>query len=547
LPYPKRTSLKLIAAVLGILATGVPMVLFNIWLKKQGDAEVSITAALALASTEIQIRQTVAALSALSAEGVDSCGPAGLEAMRQATLLTGPIKEVMLIARNGQVLCTSTGGPPGHSQLVGSASTSEPGIMLDVIGSPDRNERFLRVRKLAEADKPGFAALVSASLLLPQVSIQNGRMPSYAQLTLPGGAVIGESGAAPHNPNSEESFLHRLRSPRYRVTLTIAMARNGVIADYEDLRRIGMVVTGAIALVILLFALIFPWRNADNPLADLAKGILADEFVPYFQPVVDLQNGRLLGAEVLVRWKRQDGSIVEPGTFVPLMESSGLVLDLTRSLMRRVRNDLGEAIGCRSALSIAFNIAPVHFEDALILNDVGTIFDGSPIKLSQIVLELTERHEVRNLTAMRRTIAALQGLGCRVAIDDVGTGHSGLSYILKLGVDIIKIDKIFVEAIGSEGHSKAIIETLIDLANNMRMEIIAEGVESFDQVSYLRERGIRAAQGYAFAPPLSAASFRQLLDAMDPLAAAESAPAKKKPVAVAAAKAPTGMKVAAVA
>ena len=97
---------------------------------------------------------------------------------------------------------------------------------------------------------------------------------------------------------------------------------------------------------------------------------------------------------------------------------------------------------------------------------------------------------------MRRTIAALQRMGCKVAIDDVGTGHSGLSYILKLGVDIIKIDKIFVEAIGSEGHSKAIIETLIDLAKNMRMEIVAEGVETFDQVTYLRERGIGAAQGY---------------------------------------------------
>jgi len=93
-----------------------------------------------------------------------------------------------------------------------------------------------------------------------------------------------------------------------------------------------------------------------------------------------------------------------------------------------------------------------------------------------------------------------------------------LSYILKLGADIIKIDKTFVEAIGSEGHSKAIIDTLIDLAKNMRMEIIAEGVETFDQVTYLRERGIGAAQGYVFAPPLAAGTFRQLLEAMDPIA-----------------------------
>jgi EAL domain-containing protein (putative c-di-GMP-specific phosphodiesterase class I) len=199
------------------------------------------------------------------------------------------------------------------------------------------------------------------------------------------------------------------------------------------------------------------------------------------------------------------------------METSGLVLDLTRSLMRIARKDLGDAFGPRPGMSIAFNVAPSHFDDALILNDVGTIFDGSPIRLNQIVLELTERYEVQNLSAMRRTVAALQGLGCKVAIDDVGTGHSGLSYILKLGVDIIKIDKIFVEAIETEGPSKAIIETLIDLAKNMRMEIIAEGVETFDQVAYLRERGIGAVQGYVFAPPLPAGSFLKLLEAMDPV------------------------------
>ena len=515
--YPKRTSLQLIAAVLGILATGVPMVLFNAWLKKQGDDEVSITAAWALGSAEIQLGQTVTALRALSARGVDSCRPTNLEAMRQAALLTGPIKEVMLIAANGQIMCSDTGALVGRQQLVVSTSTAEPDVMLDVVRMSDRNDRFLRVRK-TNKDKSAIAALVPASLLLPQASMQGGRMIGYSRLAVPGGTLVGESGAAPDPAAAQEAFLQQLRSERYGLTMTVAMERQGVIANYEDLRRIGMMVTGVTALVILLFALIFPWRRVDNPVADIAKAILGDEFVPYYQPVVDLQNGKLLGAEVLVRWRRKDGSFAEPGTFVPLMESSGLVLELTRSLMRRVRNELGEAIGRRPAMAVAFNIAPAHFDDALILNDVGTIFDGSPLKLSQIVLELTERYEVENLTTMRRTIAALQGLGCKVAIDDMGTGHSGLSYILKLGVDIIKIDKIFVEAIGTESHSKAIIETLIDLANNMRMEIIAEGVETFDQVSYLRERGIRAAQGYAFAPPLPSSSFLQLLEAMDPIA-----------------------------
>jgi len=117
-------------------------------------------------------------------------------------------------------------------------------------------------------------------------------------------------------------------------------------------------------------------------------------------------------------------------------------------------------------------------------------------------------------------------------IDDVGTGHSGLSYILKLGVDIIKIDKMFIDAVGIERSSTTIIETLVDLAHNMRMEVIAEGVENFEQVVCLRERGVRAAQGFVFAPPLPGSSFLQLIEAIDPVAT-ESAPAHRTRLAVA--------------
>ena len=110
----------------------------------------------------------------------------------------------------------------------------------------------------------------------------------------------------------------------------------------------------------------------------------------------------------------------------------------------------------------------------------------------------------------------MQGLGVAIAIDDVGTGHSGLSYMLKLGADLIKIDKMFIDAIGTDRNSTTIIETLVDLARNMHMDIIAEGVERFEQVVLLRDLGIQAAQGYVFAPPLPASSFLQLIEAIDP-------------------------------
>ena len=530
--YPSRTGLKIVAAVVGIIAAGVPIILFNSWLRKQGDDEIAINATWALNSAESRIGQTIAALEDLSARGADSCGPAQLDAMRRTALMTGPIKQVMLIAANGEILCADAGMAAGSQQVLTSAATANPAITLDVIRVSDRGERFLRVRMAGPPDKPGFAALVPANLLLQQTSMQGGRMSGMARIAMSDGTAVGEMGMAAGPRTQETQFSHTLLSNQYPFGVTVSMPRTGVFATYDDLRNIGVVMTAGIALVILLVTLLIARREAADPAADMAKAIRNDEFVPYYQPFVDLQSGRLLGAEVLVRWRRADGSFVEPNAFVQLLESSGLVMEFTRKLMRRVCLELGDAVGRRPSMSIAFNVAPRHFDDALILHDIGTIFNESTIRLSQIVLELTERHEVVNLTSMRRTIAALQRVGCRIAIDDVGTGHSGLSYILKLGVDIIKIDKIFVDAIESEGPSRAIIETLIDLAKNMRMEIVAEGVETFDQVTYLRERGISAAQGYVFAPPLPASTFLQLLEAMDPAAAGEAGAEPVKSAAV---------------
>ena len=252
----------------------------------------------------------------------------------------------------------------------------------------------------------------------------------------------------------------------------------------------------------------------------------AGEFVPYYQPIVDIRSGKLRGAEVLIRWRKPDGTIVPPAMFIPLAESSGLIIELTRALMQRVLKEAGAALGKRPHLTVGFNLTARHFASEEIVDDVRNIFKRSPLRMSQLMFEVTERQPIENLTETRRVIAALQGLGCKVAIDDVGTGHSGLSYMLKLGVDVIKIDKMFIDSLGTDRYSNTIIETLIDLAQNMRMDVVAEGVESFEQVVHLRELGIRAAQGYVFAPPLPLSAFLQLVDAIDPVKARDQEPAR---------------------
>jgi sensor c-di-GMP phosphodiesterase-like protein len=529
---PTRTW-TIFAIVFGIFAAGAPVLAFNWWLKSHGEDEASLTAAWALGHAEAQIGQAIAAIADLSGRGVDSCKPPNIEAMRRAALQTGPVKELTLIGANGQIVCTDS-GVQNRPQVIVTIATANREFMLDLVRVAD--ERFVRVRKMGHLDKPAIAALVPASLLVPPVSIHGGPLNGSVRLIFANGAQIAEAG--PPQGGAWEQHYARQRSQAYGISAAVTLPHSGLIASQDSLNRIGVVVTATVAIVILLFTFVILVRKRPRkPIADLVRAILAEEFVPFYQPVVDIQTGKLVSAEVLVRWRKPNGKFLEPAAFVPLVESSGLAVDLTRSLMRRVREEVGSAIGRRPHVTIAFNITPEHFDDALILNDVGTIFDSSPVKLTQMVLEVTERSRIDNLSTMRDTVAALQEKGCKVAIDDMGNDHCGLSYVLKLGVDIVKIDKSIVQSIDTKSESKATIETLIELARNMGMEIVAEGVENFDQVTYLRDRGIAAAQGYVFAPPLPSGSFLQLLDAMDPVVEAATAeparPVAAKPVAVA--------------
>jgi sensor c-di-GMP phosphodiesterase-like protein len=506
---------KWIAAVVGMLLTGVPLLWFTSWLQRQGEAEVEITAQWSAGIADLMISQAAASLNDLAARNVDSCQAANVEQMRRAVFASMPIRELSLVDPSGQTLCTDSGRPAAGREVLASAATSRADIMLDVLKLDDSNERLLRVRRLAPRKAPMLAALLRPALLLPQVSPDGKPFAGYARMTLADGTVIGTAGS--ENALVEDNLVGHKKSQIYGQILTVAMQRGGHFASYDDLRRIGMVVTGLIALAILLCAVVIPWRaqRAQSGTSEIEKALAAGEFIPYYQPIVDITSGKLLGAEVLVRWRKPDGTVVSPGAFIPLIESSGLVLDLTRSLMRQVCIDIGAIMEARPDMYVTFNIAPRHFTDSVVLNDVGAIFEGSPIRLSQVVLEVTERYELENLNAARRVIAALQALGCRVALDDVGTGHSGLSYILKLGVDIIKIDRLFVEAVKSDPHTQAIVATLVDLARNLHMKIVAEGVEHFEQVIYLREHGITAAQGYHFAPPLPCSVFTQLVQTLD--------------------------------
>ncbi|MBS0535126.1 MAG: EAL domain-containing protein [Proteobacteria bacterium] len=535
------TRQNFVAIAVGVFIACVPLVVFNFWLSgvidQLGQEEINLSARNAIVRAEHRLDLAADALNALAAVGVGTCEAAERSAMQRATFENAAIKDITILDSAGHSIC-----PQGETATADSAIrrvySSEPlsalkGYALDVL-TVGNDQRMIRLRRPAAGGANEIAALVPTSLLMPQYSVDlfdahaarafgaashsdSGKGDGiYARLETRNHAMLGEVGQRPDEAGAD-MFVGSSVSRKFGLHAEMIVPRAYLAHGEWGIRWVGLLVTGAVVTLLGLFAAFLTRREPNNPVADIERALAAGEFVPYYQPVVDIATGQLRGAEVLVRWKKPDGSLVLPGAFIPLAESSGLIRAMTYDLMRRVSDEVGPAIGQRLGLKISFNFAGKLFADDAVVQDVFNIFAKSPIKMSQVVLEVTERDPIENFAVTRQIVSSLQGLGVRIAIDDVGTGHSGLSYMLKLGVDIIKIDKMFVDSIGTDRNSTTIVETLVDLAHNMRMDVIAEGVENFEQVMHLREIGIRAAQGYVFAPPLPGSAFLKLVDAMDAL------------------------------
>jgi sensor c-di-GMP phosphodiesterase-like protein len=515
-PVVARKLRKSTAILLGLMLAGLPAAAVHVWLgrtiERQGISELDVTARRAMGLAEGRLAMVAEALDGLAARGVRSCAGADLEAMHETAFRVVPIKELSVVEPAGDTRCTNLAVPLGERSVIGTISNPRSDITIEIVRLGDGADGLVRIRR-DTGEGSGLAAVMPADIMLPRTSSNGGPHVIDLKLMAADGIVFGERLPDRSGPaDAGEMLTVQVQSRRFGMVVSAAIGRARVMAGHRDLVAVAVLGTGAAALIMLLLAF-GALRRPNDPASALAEAIRNGELVPYYQPIVDLTTARVVSAEVLVRWRKPDGSLVPPVQFIPLAEASGLIVDLTRAVMRRVCAEAGAAVGARPDFRIGFNLSARHFIDEEIVDDVRSIFAPSPIALSQVLLEVTERQALDDLDIARRVIAALQGLGVRVGIDDVGTGHSGLSYMLKLGVDFIKIDKMFVDALDTERYSATIIETLVGLARDMRMEIIAEGVETFEQVQNLRSRGIRRAQGYVFAPPLPCASFLRLLEA----------------------------------
>jgi len=241
---------------------------------------------------------------------------------------------------------------------------------------------------------------------------------------------------------------------------------------------------------------------------ELRQAFEQNELQVFYQPQIDLGTGAVIGAEALLRWPHPGLGSIAPGEFIPVAESSGLILPISRWLLSKVCH---QAVAWQKAgfgeLSVAMNCSAVQFRQGDLVNEVRRALHDSGLKPQLLELELTESILIENSDGVLETIRGLKALGVRMSIDDFGTGYSSMAYLKRFAVDKLKIDQSFVRGLLSNPQDAAIVQAVITLGHSFDMKVIAEGVETFDLLDALALRGCDEAQGYYYAKALSPGDF----------------------------------------
>ncbi|WP_416770396.1 putative bifunctional diguanylate cyclase/phosphodiesterase [Pseudomonas sp. RHF3.3-3] len=237
-----------------------------------------------------------------------------------------------------------------------------------------------------------------------------------------------------------------------------------------------------------------------------------DEFVLHYQPKLDLRRGQVVGAEALIRWLHPERGWIFPGDFIPVAEDSGLIVPLSRWVV-------GQA--CRQAkawqeqglgrLVMSVNVSPIDFRQRDYLDGIRQVLEETGLDPRCLELEITESILMQNIDATLEVLHALKALGIRLAIDDFGTGYSSLSYLRRFPVDVLKIDQSFVRNLAGDRNDAALVSAIISLGKSLNLNTIAEGVETREQLDFLKAHACEEVQGYYFSKAVEANAFASLL------------------------------------
>lgn len=245
---------------------------------------------------------------------------------------------------------------------------------------------------------------------------------------------------------------------------------------------------------------------------DLRKGLSNQEFHVHYQPQVDLRSGRIVGVEALARWTHPEAGAISPAEFIPIAEETGLIVPIGEFVLRTA---CSQGAAWRKAgldpITVAVNLSTRQFQQEDLGTRITHILDQTGLWPAELDLEITESHAMLDADFTLSVLKDLKAMGVRLSIDDFGTGYSSLGYLKQFPIDTIKIDRSFVKDLPTDAKDAAIVSAVIVLAHSLGLEVVAEGVETQDQLAILKLHQCDRMQGFLFSRGLTAADCERLL------------------------------------
>ncbi len=506
----KKTAIILLTLLVAIAGIGLP-----IWLAVEESERQAFRAESAHAlsyARDVTVRgnetaaQVERAVARLAPHAAAPCAPAAIDVMREVDLGSSYIQAVGYVDGN-RMLCSS---------IVGSATTLELGaptyrstrgalVRMNVRFPFAPQHRFLVAQMgqfaailhddlpidTAKSEPDVALAIVSFDYPLP-LSTRGKIDPEWVKRLGKQSEVVFE----------EDGYIVAVvRSQVYQAAGIAAVPLHYLTGRSKEV-AMRLVPAGLAAGVLLTLAILFLARQQMALPFAVKTALRRKEFFLEYQPVVELRSRRWVGVEALVRWRRPTGEIVMPDLFIPIAEQNDLIVKLTRQVLHMVCRDTHAFLQARPAFHVGINLAPADFHSPDFLDCLQRTVAQMGAAPGNLMLEVTERGLLDPVVA-REISGALRRRGFALAIDDFGTGYSSLSYLESLELDYLKIDRSFIEAIGTGAPTSQVVGHIIGMAKDLGLRMIAEGVEGEAQADFLLRHGVQFAQGWLFGRPMA--------------------------------------------
>ncbi|ELI1525013.1 EAL domain-containing protein [Escherichia coli] len=473
-----------------------------LWAKSEVNSQLRTFAQLALDKSELVIQQADLASDEAERYQGHVCTPAHQKRMLNIIRNYLYINE-LIYAHDNHFLCSSLMAPANGYMIAPADYKRAPNVSIYYY----RDTLFFLGYKMTYMQRGNYVAVINplfwSEVMSDDPTLQWGVYDTVTNAFFSLSKLASTETFSPLIHQNEltlerNGYLYAIvHSTKRPIAAIVATSKQRLLSHFYN-HLIFALPAGILGSLVLLLLWLRISQEYRSPKRKLQRALGKRQLCLYYQPIIDIKIEKCIGAEALLRWPGNQGQVMNPAEFIPLAEKEGMIEQVTDYVIDNVFSELGAYLATHADRYISINLSASDFHTSRVIARTNQKTEQYAVRPQQIKFEVTE-HAFLDVTKMTPIIQAFRQAGYEVAIDDFGIGYSNLHNLKSLNIDILKIDKSFVETLTTHKTSHLIAEHIIELAHSLGLKTIAEGVETEEQVNWLRKRGVRYCQGWFFA------------------------------------------------